>query len=632
MSNRSSRVREGQGVAVLVLALQALGVVFGDIGTNILFALRAAFEGPYSVPLTPANVLGVLSLFFWALLLIVSVKYLTFVMRADNRGEGGIMALLALLSPGRGLPGVKHRNLFITVGLVGAALLYGDGVVTPAISVLAAVEGLEIASPVLHRVVVPITVVILVSLFLVQRHGTGRIGGVFGPIMLVWFISIALLGLRGISRHPQILSAANPLHAVSFFVDNGIAGFFVLGVVVLTIAGAEAMYADMGHFGARPIRLAWYCVGLPALFLNYFGQGAILVTDTAAVEHPFYYLVPGWAHYPVVLLATMATIIASQALISGAFSLTRQAIQLGYLPRMKIAYTSARIPGRVYIPEVNWVLMLLCVALVLEFRQSARLAAAYGTAVIGTMIATSFLFFAVTRARWGWGLLRAALIAGLFLLVDLVLLGANLVKLLHGAWFPVAVGVLLYTLMSTWRRGRDALGRQLRARAQNVKEFLRDLKLHQPARVPGTGIFMTPIPEVVPPSLHHSLDRLNILYQQVVLFSIVTKDIPMVPDAERVEVEQITENVWQVTAYYGFMQTPDVPEILRCCIDQEMKRRMQGATYFLGLVTLFTTGKTKMATWRKRLFAFLWRNARPARVAFRIPPEQVVELGVEIQI
>lgn len=622
-------MRKDSNRAARLLTLEALGIVFGDIGTNALFALRAAFRGPYAIPATEPNILGVLSLFVWALTLVVGVKYLQFILRADNRGEGGTLALLALLIP-RGEQG--RERLLTTVGLLGTALLYGDGIVTPAISVLAAVEGLDATTATTGRAAVPIAVTVLVALFSVQRLGTGRIGAIFGPIMLVWFLALAAFGIAGLAGHPAVLAALSPRRAVTFFIENGVAGFLTLGVVVLTVAGAEALYAGLGHFGAAPIRRAWYFIAFPALVLNYLGQGARLLLDPGAVRNPFYYLVPEWARIPTVFLATAATIIASQSLIAGSFSVTRQAIQLGYLPRMTIRHTSARMAGQVYLPVVNWALLALCLALVLGFGSSERLAAAYGMAVIGAMVTTSLLFLFVTRARWRWSLARTVLIAGAFLALGTVLLGANLVKLVHGAWFPALIGAVVFVILTTWRRGTDALGEMLRRRQRSVPEFLREIGARRPVQVPGTGIFLAPSPGIVPFALQHSLERMGIVYERVVLLSVLTEDAPRVTPEERVTVERVAARVWQLSARYGFMETPDIPDILECCRGEPLRLEPARATYFLGLITLIPVGRANLARWRARLFAVLWRNERPARAAFRIPPDQVVELGLEVAL
>ena len=503
------------GKALLALSLGALGVVYGDIGTSPLYALKECFNGPHGVPPTPENVLGVLSLVFWAMTFVVTVKYLSFVMQADNRGEGGILALLALV--GRRKLSRPGRRFLLLLGIFGAALLYGDGVITPAISVLSAVEGLQVAAPALHHLVVPITVVILFLLFLIQKRGTATVGAVFGPVMLLWFAAIAAAGLHGIARDPGVFRALSPVAAVEFFVRHRGHGYLVLGAVVLVLTGGEALYADMGHFGRRPIRLAWFGVAMPALLLNYFGQGAVLLRDPSVAANPFYMLVPGWALYPMIGVATAATIVASQALISGAFSLTNQAVQLGYSPRVTIRHTSRTEYGQIYVPEVNWAVGIACIALVLGFKTSGALAAAYGIAVTGTMTITTLLFHRVMRDRWRWPLWTAAPLTAAFLGADLSFFGANLVKFEDGGWFPIALAAGVFTLMSTWRAGRDVLARQLRESGLPLDLFLPDLEKHPPHRIPGTAVFMTSNPEGVPPVMLHHLKHNKVLHERVLL-------------------------------------------------------------------------------------------------------------------
>lgn len=611
------------------LALGALGVVYGDIGTNILFALRAAFQGPHSVTAGEAEVLGVLSLVFWALVLVLSVKYFGFIMRADNRGEGGALALLALAVP-RGAPQDRRHAILLAVGLMGAALVYGDGIITPAISVLAATEGLAITNPAFQRWIVPATVAILVALFLLQRRGTGRIGTIFGPVMTVWFLSIAALGIGGIVQAPEVLRAVSPHYALGFLADQGVRGFLMLGTIVLTVAGAEALYADMGHFGLRPIRVAWYAVVFPALLLNYFGQGAVLLTMPDAVASPFYALVPAALHYPAVILATAATIIASQALISGAFSLTLQSIQLGYLPRMTVRHTSALIPGRVYIPEVNVMLMIACIALVLAFRESSRLASAYGMAVSGAMVTTSLLFFVVAADRWRWGAIRAGALVTGFLVIDLSFVGANLVKIPYGAWIPLAAAGFVYMLMTTWARGVELMGATLEA--VPIERFLADLEIRPPVRVPGTGVFLTREREGVPQSMIHYLERTGTLHERVVLMSIASTETPLVAPEERLEIRKYRDDISHITARYGFMQSPDMPEILKLVEAAGLEFDAAETTFFLGRIAPLITKRPGMAKWRKSIFALIWRGAESARVHLHIPPDQIVEVGMEVEI
>ncbi len=572
-----------------------------------------------------------LSLIFWALLIVLSVKYLAFVMRADNQGEGGILALMALVQSHPDNP-ARRRWLIIALGLFGAALLYGDGMITPAISVLSAVEGLEIATPVLQPYIIPITIGILVGLFALQRRGTGGVGALFGPVTLVWFLVIGVLGIVGIAHEPHVLLAVDPLEALRFFARNGWAGFVILGSVFLAVTGAEALYADLGHFGIRPIRLAWFSLVLPALLLNYFGQGATLLHDAAAVANPFYHLAPDWALYPLIGLATAATIIASQAVISGAFSLTRQAVQLGYSPRVSIEHTSSEEIGQIYIPAINWTLMIATVALVLGFRSSSNLAAAYGVAVTSTMVITTFLLYVVARELWRWGHVRAIALTGFFLIVDLAFFGANITKVPHGGWFPLVVAGAVFLLMETWKRGRAILADRLRERSVPLEVLLPDIKADPPVRVPGTAVYMTGNPSLVPPALIHNLAHNKVLHERVVFLTIETMDVPAVPPRERVVVEALDEGFHWVTARYGFMQDPSVPEVFERCRSHGLDVSLAATTFFLGRESLISTPRPGMARWRERLFAVMSRNAQRATTFFHIPSEQVFEVGVEVEI
>ncbi len=643
---------------LLKVSLGALGVVYGDIGTSPLYAIQQCFERQHGVPVTPDNVLGILSLVFWALTLVIVVKYIGFIMSADNHGEGGILALLALVTPGR-RPGsadstnsaesgmrTRHpamRAALITLGLFGAALLYGDGMITPAISVLSAVEGLKVATPFFDPAVVPITIGVLLILFAVQRRGTAGIGAVFGPTMLVWFFGIAACGVPWIIRRPEVLMAVNPYYGALFFVQHGWHGFLVLGAVVLCITGGEALYADMGHFGKRPIRIAWYGGVFPALLCNYFGQGALLLhhamsntlatpAGVRAAENPFYGLVPEALLYPMVVLATVATVVASQALISGAFSLTRQAVQLGYSPRVTIIHTSGTAEGQIFVPEINTMLMVACIGLVLAFRESAGLAAAYGIAVTGTMAITSLLFYAVARERWGWSRLRAGSLLLLFLSFDMAFFSANAAKIAHGGWVPVVVAGMIFTVMVTWRSGRAAMERFVLSASLPIEGFLEDLERRAPHRVRGTAVFMTSNLHGVPVVLLHHFKHNKVLHEQVVLLSVISEREPEVPASRRVSVKELSGGFFQVTAHYGFMQTPNVPEIMKNCRMAGLKAQAADTSYFLGRETLLITGRSKLARWRKTLFAFLSRNAQPATAFFGIPPNRVVELGAQIEI
>ena len=620
------------------LAVGALGIVYGDIGTSPLYAIKECFGPEHKLAASTANVLGILSLVLWALVLVVVFKYITFVMRADNEGEGGILALFALVNPRSSLkPGEKGRRrtmVLLMLGLFGAALLYGDGMITPAISVLSAVEGLEVATHAFQPYVVPITVAILVALFVVQKRGTASVAAIFGPAMLVWFAAIAAVGVPVIVRNPEVLKAANPLYGLAFLRQHGTHGFLVLGSVVLAITGGEALYADMGHFGKQPIRVAWYSVVFPALLANYFGQGALLIErGQAAVGNPFYGLAHGWVLYPMVIIATLATVIASQALISGAFSLTQQAVQLGYWPRVRIVHTSGEAAGQVYIPEINTLLMVACVALVLGFRASSNLAAAYGIAVTGTMTITSLLFYAVARKRWGWSKLAAGGLVGLFLVVDLAFLIANLNKIESGGWFPIAMAAAVFIVMTTWRRGRAELGARMAEGMMPIDLFMIDLEATKPYRVKGTAVFMTSTMGGIPPVLLHHFKHNKVLHEQVVLLSVVTEDVPVVSGKDRVALENLGHGFYRITAHYGFMQNPNVLKTLRRAqLHGGLDINPETTSFYLGRETLLVTGKGRMARWRKTLFAFLSRNSRTATAFFGLPPNRVVEMGAQIEL
>ncbi|MCK6529366.1 potassium transporter Kup [Myxococcota bacterium] len=613
------------------LSLAALGVVYGDIGTSPLYAVREAFLEEHGVAVSPPAVLGVLSLVLWSLVLVISVKYLAFIVRADNRGEGGILALTSLVTPVGATQG-GGRWALIVLGLFGTALLYGDGMITPAISVLSAVEGLGVATPLFEPYVVPITIAILVVLFAVQSRGTARVGRMFGPVMILWFSTLAVLGIGNIAREPSILGAVNPIHAVRFFADHGWSAFLVLGSVFLVVTGGEALYADMGHFGRRPIRLAWFALVLPALLLNYFGQGALLIASPGAVENPFFRMAPSWALLPLVGLSTAATVIASQALISGAYSLTMQAVQLGYSPRVRIDHTSAEEIGQVYLPGINWLLMVACIGLVLGFGSSSSLAAAYGVAVTTTMVITTMLLYVVARERWGWGTWAAALVCGPFLLVDLAFFGANIVKVPHGGWFPLVVGAAVFTLLTTWKRGRRILGQRIAERTVPRGDFLREVTQSPPARVSGTAVYMFSDPRGTPPAILHNLTHNKVLHERVVFLSVTTDEVPYVPREARAAVEGLGEGVFVVQLRYGFMEDVDVPKALGAIRFDGLSFPRMDTTYFLGRETLIPTSRPGMALWREVLFAVMSRNATGAGAYFRLPPNRVVELGVQIEL
>jgi KUP system potassium uptake protein len=618
------------------LAFTALGVVYGDIGTSPLYAVRECFFGTHSVPPTYDNVLGVLSLIIYSLVLVISVKYVALVMRADNQGEGGVLALTALV-PGRSgpTPGVPRlavgRPVLVALGIFGTALLYGDGMITPAISVLGAIEGLEVATPLFQPYVVPITVVILIVLFVIQKYGTHRVGGLFGPVMVAWFVTLSVLGVIWIVRQPAVLGAFNPIHAVTFFRDNGYTGFAVLGAVFLVVTGGEALYADMGHFGRQPIRLAWFALVLPSLILNYLGQGALLLLD-ADTRHPFFMLAPQWALLPLVALSTAAAIIASQALISGSFSITRQAIQLGLAPRLEVEHTSAQEMGQIYVPQVNWGLMLATVVIVIGFGSSGALAAAYGIAVTLTMVITVLLLYVVMTERWGWSHPAAAALLAGFLMVDLAFFGANALKLMQGGWVTLAVAIFLFTLMTTWKTGRRLVAERLTARALPLDDFIASVEALKPVRVPGTAVFMTAQPTGTPPALLHNLRYNKVLHERVVILTVSTAQQPHVAAERRLTVEALGHDLFNVRLQYGFMEDPDVPGALVEARSQGLLIDPVDLTYFLGRETIIVTRRRGMAVWREHLFVVMARNAVRATAFFRLPPERVVELGVQVEM
>jgi len=621
------------GRRIRQLTLVALGVVYGDIGTSPLYALRECFNPEYGLAPSPANVYGVLSLIVWSLILVVSVKYLAFIVRADNRGEGGVLALLALiLQQERRESDASRRNVVIALGLFGAALLYGDGVITPAISVLGAMEGLEVITPHLKSAVVPLTLATLFVLFLVQKKGTHSVGRIFGPVMGLWFAAIAILGVYELTLAPEILGAVNPLHALDFFAAHGAQGFTLLGAVVLVVTGGEALYADMGHFGARPIRLAWFYFVLPALLLNYFGQGALILRDPSAVANPFFLLAPRVLLYPLVALATAAAIIASQALISGAFSLTHQAVQLGYCPRVHVIYTSKTEHGQIYVPEVNKALMIGCLLVVLGFRSVSAVGAAYGIAVTGTMAITTILFYVLARSRWKWSILRAGSLAAFFLTIDLAFFGANALKFLHGGWVPIVIAGAIFILMTTWNSGRRIVQSLLGRGSLPIDLFLSDVMKRRPFRAPGTAVFMTSNPEGAPLVLLHHLRHNKTLLEHVVLLSILSANVPEVAPESRISVTPLGQGFWRVIARYGFMERADVPQVLTRCRELGITADRRDTTFFLGRERLLPTGRASLARWRKKLYIFMSRNSRTATEYFGIPPNRVVELGAQLEM
>lgn len=613
------------------MSLAALGVVFGDIGTSPLYALRECFHGEYGIAVVPANVFGVLSLIFWALLLIVSIKYLIFILRADNHGEGGVLALTALVQPLANL-GKSTGRVLVGLGLFAACLLYGDGMITPAISVMSAVEGIGHIEPVLQPYVVHITLVILVGLFMIQKHGTARVGKIFGPVILFWLTALGVLGLTQIIHQPTILKAVSPLYGLEFIVNNRLHGFIVLGAVFLVATGAEAVYADMGHFGKLPIRLTWFALVLPCLILNYFGQGAHLLTHPADAFHPFYAIVPSWALIPMVALATVATIIASQAVITGAFSLTSQAIQLGYLPRLRVRHTSSVHRGQIYVAPVNWLLMLCTIGLVLGFQSSSKLAAAYGVAVTATMLITSILFFRILVKRWQWPRVWACLLTGVFLAVDLSFFSANMTKIFHGAWFPLVIGLLFFMVMITWRQGRAILAERAKEFKSSAGDFLATVASDKPDRIPGQAIFMTRSRYIVPVAMLQNLRHNKVLHTDVFFLSIQTEDVPRVPNFEKISVEKIGPGITRIIASFGFMEAPDIGAILSLCRGQGLDVDLDRASFFLGRERLAMGDKPEMGRWRTQLFLLLSRNAMDAASFFNIPSDKVIEVGVRLEL
>ncbi|MFH0944545.1 MAG: potassium transporter Kup [Planctomycetota bacterium] len=634
---RSEKLENPQGgpsgsTRLSLLTLGALGIVYGDIGTSPLYAMRACFQGAHGIPVSQDNVLGVLSLIFWSLVVVVSVKYLMLVMRADNQGEGGVLALMVLSFTRGGIEGSRSAKWILPAGLLGASFLYGDGVITPAISVLSAVEGLELSVNRLAPYVAPITLVILVVLFAVQRLGTGRIGRVSGPVMLVWFVTIGLLGACSVARTPGVLCAMNPACAVGFLIHDGWRAAVILSAVFLVVTGAEALYADMGHFGERPIRLAWFTVVLPALLLNYFGQGALLLSEPLAVENPFYRLSPGWGIYPLIGLSTLAAVIASQAVISGVFSLTRQAVQLDYLPRMEIVHTSTGQPGQVYAPSVNWIMLITTIGLVLGFRSSSGLAAAYGIAVSATMVITTVLASSVAVHRWSWTSWKIAIVFIPLLFMDTAFFSANLAKLLHGGWFPLAAAGLVYLVMSTWWQGRRQVMDRLREAGTTVESFLERLEREGTVRVPGTAVYLAKNARDIPPALLHNVRHYGVIHENVVLLTVKTLEVPFVREEERVEVSEPAGGLARVIARYGFKETPDLSTLLRKGPLPGRALDPTSTPFFLSRIRVIVGRRPGLVLWRKELFIFLRRFKKHTTLFFRIPPEQVIEVGIEVEL
>jgi KUP system potassium uptake protein len=622
-----------RGKRLAGLALAALGVVYGDIGTSPLYTIRETFHPHFGLTPTVGNVHGILSLVFWSLMLVVVVKYLVFILRADNRGEGGVLAALALvLQRQHPQKHVWRRTTLIILGIFGTALVYGDGIITPAISVLGAMEGLTVVTPALEPFILTATIVILLTLFMVQRFGTARVGAAFGPITLLWFLTIGILGAIEITREPRVLSSVNPYYAVRFFIDNGFIGFAVLGAVFLAVTGSEALYADIGHFGKKPIRLAFFSLALPSLLLNYFGQGALLLRDPGAIENPFYLLAPRWFLYPLLLIATLAAVVASQALISGAFSLAHQAVQLGYWPRLTIVHTSKREHGQIFVPEINTALMIGTLLIVLGFKSSSALGAAYGIAVTGTMSITTLLFAVIARTQWHWPMWRVIAVTAFFFTFDFAFLGANVLKIQDGGWVPLALAIATATLMLTWKRGRELLEALMRQASMPLDLLLAEIERRPPIRVAGTAVFMTSDPEGAPVVLLHHLKHNKALHEQVVLLSVTSADTPDVPDEERVKVRRYTHGFFRVQATYGFMERPNVPEILAMCRTRGLKTQKLQTSFYLGRERVLATGDRKMARWRKRLFIMMSRNAQPATQYFGLPVNRVIELGAQVEL
>lgn len=615
----------------LPLMVGAMGVVYGDIGTSPLYAMKETFGGIHAVAPELDNVFGILSLIFWALVIVVSLKYVAFIMRADNKGEGGIMALIALTQRAASTS-FRARWLLASLGLFGAALFYGDGMITPAISVLSAVEGLQIAAPALEPYIIPVALAVLVILFLFQRRGTAGVGALFGPVMGLWFATLAVLGIVNIINFPQILAAVNPAYAVEFFLHNKWQGFLALGTVVLAVTGAEALYADMGHFGKKPIQVAWFFLVLPALLLNYFGQGALLIHDPSTARNPFFTMAPSWALYPLIALATAATIIASQAVISGTFSVTRQAIQLGYAPRMEMLHTSDKAAGQIYLPLINWGLLIGIVALVIGFESSSNLAAAYGVAVTGTMAIDTILAFVVVSTLWGWNWAAAAAVMSFFLVIDLAFFGASALKIAHGGWFPLVIAAIVFTILATWKKGRAILIARLSAEAMALDPFLKTIAAHPPMRVPGTAVFLTASCEGVPHALLHNLAHNKVLHEKVVFLTIVTEDIPYVPVQDRFEVEPLGNGFSRIIMHFGFKDDPDVPKALARCEPLGPQFNMLETSFFLSRETLIATRIPGMALWREKLFIGMARNASSAMTFFKIPTNRVIELGAQVEL
>ncbi|MET4083651.1 KUP system potassium uptake protein [Pedobacter sp. UYP30] len=625
MTNNSKQTKSN----LSIITLGALGIVFGDIGTSPLYAMKECFFGEHGMKVSEQNIFGVVSLIFWSLIFVISIKYLLIVMKADNKGEGGIMALMELV-----LPKKKGRSYLtiLSLGLFGAALLYGDGIITPAISVLSAMEGLEIATPLFKPFIIPATIIILFFLFFFQKKGTASVGKIFGPILLLWFIVLAALGFSAIFKNPTILKALNPIYFIEFFTLHGFTGLLVLGAVFLVVTGGEALYADMGHFGRKPIRLAWFLVVLPSLVINYMGQGALILSNHHLAANPFYYLAPSWALYPLVVLSAMATVIASQAVISGAFSLTHQAIQLGFLPRFHVIHTSADERGQIYIPQINWMLFIATIALVISFKSSSNLAAAYGVAVTTTMLITTFLAFTAMTKLWKWNFYIAVSITLFFTIIDLSFFYANIIKIPDGGWFPLLVGILIYVLMTTWYKGRRMLGIKLTKLTDPLKKFIINYKKDVSQIVPGTAFFLTANPNGTPPTLVNNIKYNKVIHEKVIIMSIKIAGVPYLDLDDHIEINKLDGNIWQVLVNYGFMQQPDIPKVIELLCEQDLISDKVDIVYFLGKESIVITKNTGMSPWRESLFDYMSRNSERFASYFNLPSEQVCEIGTQIRL
>ncbi|HET7560997.1 MAG TPA: potassium transporter Kup [Rhodanobacteraceae bacterium] len=621
----------GDKKALRMMVIGAIGVVFGDIGTSPLYTMSEAFSGPHGMAPHPFNILGVLSLVVWTLVIVVAVKYITLIMRADNKGEGGIMAMMALAQ--RATRDHPHtRKLVALAAVLGAALFFGDGVITPSITTLSAIEGLEVAAPQLAHWVVPLTVLVLLALFWIQKHGTGRVGGIFGPVTVLWFVALGAIGVYNIVQHPLVLRALNPWYGINFFLHHGTGGFLVLGAVVLCVTGAEALYADMGHFGRQAILRAWYFVVMPGLLLNYFGQGALLLHHPEAASNPFFLAVPTWGLYPMIVLATAAAIIASQAVISGTFSITRQAIQLGFLPRMPVVHTSNEEIGQIYLPWINRILLIMVVLVVVGFGSSNALAGAYGIAVTGSMTIDTTLFLIVAWRMWKWNPALVALLGLALLTVDLAFFGANTLKILDGGWFPLVLAMAVFTVLTTWRRGRELVLRQLKHGGLALEPFIVNIAEHPPTRVEGTAIFLVSDPDAVPHALLHNLKHNKVLHKRNVILTVDTLETPFADPDERLSLEDLGHDFHRLTLRFGFAEDPNVPEAVHACAKGGLDIKMMDATFFLSRETIVATNRPGMALWRDKLFAFLARNALPATAFFSIPGNRLIELGAQVEI